>query len=92
LIFSVTTILKYLNFNDQNLIDYYLLERKEEYLRVERSLFVRMSENCDKRREIHHFIHLLVKSNKIMLTELFDDQTHTNLIEDLDNFEVEKLI
>jgi hypothetical protein len=88
----VTVLLSFLNFNDQNLIDYYLLPRREEYLAVERTLFVRMSENYEKRKEIHHFIHLLAKSNEIMLTELFDDHTHKNLSDDIENFEVEKLI
>ena len=63
------------------------MENNPDFLEAERSFFRFMDENHERRKEILGFIYKMGKSNKNLLSELFDDHVQSKLEEDIENFQ-----
>jgi hypothetical protein len=80
-------IIDLLNVKDDVLFKKFLVENNPQFLEAERRFFRFMDENHERRKEILGFIYKIGKSNKKLLSELFDDYVHSKLEKDIENFE-----
>jgi hypothetical protein len=76
-----------LNLKDDDLFKKFLVENNPHFLEAEAIFFRFMDENHERRKDILGFIYKMGKSNKNLLSELFDDYVHSKLENDIENFQ-----
>lgn len=80
---SLYLITELMTFNDDTLVNFYLINNISNFSQIENMFFKFMEE---KRADIEQFIYLLARKNAPFLDEVFDDATHNDIQKELDDY------